>query len=71
MSIHGRRGIGHNGAFGAPFPAPTTALPGTEEKVEVMAQRAERGERLFSPEDRTWENLLPFGILCLSPSDTD
>jgi hypothetical protein len=28
-------------------PEPTTALPGTPEKLEVLAERAARGEALF------------------------
>jgi hypothetical protein len=30
---------------------PTSALPATPEKLEVMRQRAERGESLFHPLD--------------------
>jgi hypothetical protein len=37
------------------MPTPTTALPGTEEKFEVLCQRAERGEQLFHPLDATHE----------------
>ena len=34
------------------YPAePTTALPGTEEKIRVMRERAARREKLFHPED--------------------
>jgi hypothetical protein len=41
---YGRRGAG-NGNGRRPLPAaPTTAAPGTPEKVEVMRQRAERNE---------------------------
>jgi len=32
---------------------PTTALPGTPDKIAVMAQRAARGETLFHPQDAT------------------
>jgi hypothetical protein len=36
-----------------PLPAePTDALPGSEEKIRVLAQRAERGEQLWHPLDR-------------------
>lgn len=31
---------------------PTSALPGTEERIVVMALRAERGEKLHHPEDK-------------------
>lgn len=32
-------------------PIPTTAMPGTAEKVAVLCQRAERGEALWHPRD--------------------
>jgi hypothetical protein len=32
---------------------PTAALPGTPDKVAVMAERAARGESLFHPQDAT------------------
>lgn len=38
---HGRR----------PLPAPTEALPGTPEKVAVLAGRAARRQQLFHPDD--------------------
>ena len=34
-----------------PLPSPTAAAPGTPEKVEALARRAERGETLFHPRD--------------------
>lgn len=35
-----------------PLPSePTQYLPGTEEKIRVMAERAIRGEQLFHPDD--------------------
>jgi len=39
--------------FDASLPAdePTSARPGTPEKLRVMAERAERGEALFHPRD--------------------
>ena len=33
-------------------PARTDAMPGTAEKIKVMRQRLERGEAIFSDEDR-------------------
>lgn len=33
------------------LPQTTNAMPGTEEKIQVMMQRAERGEALFHPMD--------------------
>lgn len=45
-----RRGVGnHTGE--RPLPVPTTEEPGTEEKMAVLAQRAEAGLALFHPED--------------------
>jgi hypothetical protein len=32
-------------------PAPTDALPGTEAKIQVLAERFRRGEALFHPLD--------------------
>jgi hypothetical protein len=32
----------------------TDALPGTDEKVDVLAQRIERGLPLWHPSDRLW-----------------
>jgi hypothetical protein len=36
-----------------PASTPTVAPPGTEEKISVMAARAERGEQIFHPQDAT------------------
>jgi hypothetical protein len=47
----GRRGVGNTAGGFAPC-EPTDAEPGTGEKVEVLAGRAERGEQLFHLEDR-------------------
>src|SRR5215472_13964871 len=45
-----RRGINDfNGR--APLPEPTTALPGTAEKVEILAQRARLRQALWHPRD--------------------
>ena len=50
-SKFGRRGIGNfNGS--APLPAfPTQALPGSEEKVAVLAERARLKQSLWHPDD--------------------
>lgn len=37
----------------APDPTPTAALPGSEEKMRVLEERALRGEALFHPDDPT------------------
>lgn len=39
-----------------PLPEPTRALPGTEEKAEVLADRARAGEQLWHPDDATWDD---------------
>jgi len=42
----------------SPRPAhPTAALPGTPEKMAVMAQRALQGASLFHPDDAAWGEL--------------
>lgn len=38
-------------ATGRLLPEPTAARPGTPEKIQVMIERAERGELLFHPLD--------------------
>jgi hypothetical protein len=40
----------------APLPKPTTALPRTSDKIEVMAQRARAGQQLHHPEDSRWSD---------------
>lgn len=52
-SKYARRGLrDFNGAFRLPT-TPTTAIPGTEAKLQVLSQRAERGECLFHDDDAT------------------
>lgn len=52
----GNRGVG-NLTGRRPMPAsPTQAAPGTPAKLEVMAERARRGERLWHPDDATVED---------------
>lgn len=43
---------------------PTTALPGTPDKVAVMAERAARGETLFHPDDATLDG--DWGLIVVS-----
>lgn len=38
----------------APLPVPTDALPGSEEKVAVLADRARKGLALHHPRDAGW-----------------
>ncbi len=45
------RGLGHTGYHRGTPTTPTTALPGTEEKIMVLQGSAERGEVLFHPLD--------------------
>lgn len=33
------------------LPSPTDALPGTEEKLQVMIERAAKGQHLWHPDD--------------------
>ena len=49
----GRRGgAPQPSRLNAPLPAPTDALPGTEEKIKVLMERYERNEQLWHPADR-------------------
>lgn len=55
-SKFGRRGVG-NGYCKAPLPAfPTSALPGTPEKIAVLAERARLKQSLWHPADATEAN---------------
>jgi len=45
-----RRGVG-NGNRVVETPEPTDALPGTPEKIEVLEERARRGQALWHPLD--------------------
>jgi hypothetical protein len=50
-SKYARRGVGDfNGRCALPV-TPTVALPGTPEKVEILAQRARLRQSLWHPED--------------------
>jgi hypothetical protein len=52
-SKHGRRGVG-NGFRNAPAPScPTSAAPGSEEKIEILAERARTRQALWHPDDVT------------------
>jgi hypothetical protein len=49
-SKFGRRGLGNFNGTGA-MPAPTAALPGSPEKVEVLIERVQNRQALWHPED--------------------
>lgn len=49
-SKYARRGLG-NGRYAVPLPTPTTAVPGTPEKLAVLEDRAKAGESIFHPAD--------------------
>jgi hypothetical protein len=55
-----RRGVGNEYGRAELPPEPTSALPGTAEKVAVLEQRAQRHQALWHPYDalRCSENLL-------------
>lgn len=54
-SKYARRGVG-NFAGGTALPAaPTTAAPGTPEKLAVMEERAKAGRAIFHPADSRGE----------------
>jgi hypothetical protein len=36
---------------------PTRALPGSHEKLEILAQRAQHGESLFHAQDLAWNEV--------------
>ena len=49
-SKYARRGVG-NGNANAPLPEPTTAVPGTPEKMAVLEMRAKMRQALWHPQD--------------------
>jgi len=49
-----RRGPGHDGSPSA-LPSPTDALPGTAEKIRVIAERLRDHQELHHPFDATWK----------------
>jgi hypothetical protein len=53
MSKFARRGIGSHYRGRSPPPAPTSALPGTAEKVAILCRRARDGFSLRHPGDST------------------
>src|SRR5947209_17983221 len=51
-SKYARRGVG-NFTGNAPLPTPTTAAPGSPEKLAVLEHRAKSKQALFHPADRS------------------
>lgn len=54
---HRRRGSGIDNTAPRLAPRPTAALPGTPEKIAVMAERAANGYAVFHPLDSRWGEL--------------
>ena len=54
-SKYARRGVG-NFSGASKMPQPTGALPGTRDKIEILAERARLGQSLFHPADAHFEN---------------
>src|SRR5947209_2207253 len=52
-SKYGRRGLGNFNGKGAPPSQPTDALPGSEEKVLVLMERARLKQGLWHEDDAT------------------
>jgi hypothetical protein len=52
-----RRGVGNFNGRGKLPPVPTDALPGTPEKVDIMAERARLGVSLWHPLDAPLETM--------------
>lgn len=50
------RGPGNYFARSSPPAAPTQALPGSPEKIAVLAERARLGHQLWHPKDATLED---------------
>lgn len=50
-SKYANRGVGNGYINNAPLPEPTTAEPGTVEKMAVMALRAKMKQQLHHPKD--------------------
>lgn len=50
---------GDNTSSSRPLPAPTAAFPGTPQKIEVLAARAEAGQQLWHPLDRGLDERSP------------
>ena len=55
-SHNAHRGIGNIAGPGTAPPAPTGAVPGSAEKVAIMAERARSRQTLWHPEDTRLES---------------
>ena len=51
VSKYGHRGIGNFNGAGARPAFPTSAAPGSPEKLAILAQRAQLRQSLFHPDD--------------------
>ncbi|MFM7152440.1 MAG: hypothetical protein ACKO23_21645 [Gemmataceae bacterium] len=63
-SKYARRGLGNGCRRPALADRPTNALPGTEEKLRVLEDRASRGLSLWHPQDA---GLLPHTVVSPAP----
>lgn len=54
-SKYAKRGVGNFTGEAPLAPVPTTAVPGTEEKLVVFEERAKMKQSLFHPADSRWE----------------
>lgn len=43
--------------YARPLPTPTDAEPGSSQKIDVLAERVARGERLWHPDDNTRQTM--------------
>ena len=50
-SVYAHRGVANISGKGCEPPAPTGALPGSAEKVAILAERARSKQSLWHPED--------------------
>ena len=50
-SKYAKRGVGNGNPTDLPLPEPTTAGPGSPEKMAVLEARAAAGQRLWHPDD--------------------
>lgn len=58
-SKFGRRGVGNFCGQGAAPHLPTSALPGTPDKVAVLEDRASKRQELWHPQDATADRPAP------------